>query len=106
MSPLIDLTARVAELPPRRRRRVERIALAVFAACTVMTVLMVTVSAATIRLWWGRSAIQVAISAALAVAALLLCGVTAVNARRTMRAQRPAAEPGAYGGVSLVRRQR
>lgn len=105
MSPLIDL-GRVAELPPRRRRRLERMARTVFAVCTVLTVFMLTLSAATIRLWWGRSATQVAISAALAVAAVLLCGVTAVNARRTIRAPRHADEPGAYGAVSVVRRER
>lgn len=49
-----------------------------------------TVSASTIGRWWGHSATQVAISAGLGVATLLLCGVAAVNARRTMRAPRHA----------------
>lgn len=84
----MDLVPEIAHLPPRRRRRVRVIALVAFPVTAVMTVLVVALSTASI--YWSHSPTQVALSIGLALAALVLCGVAGVNARRTVRARRSA----------------
>lgn len=84
----MELESRIAQLPPRRRRRVERLAVLAAAFSAVMTVLVVIMSVATMRIYWGRSAPQVALSAGLALVALVACRVAVVNARTAMQVRR------------------
>ena len=99
----MNLTRRVSELTPRRRRRAERLALASAVFCAALTVPLVAMSVATMRLWWGRSTGQVALSAVLAVAGFLACGVAVANAKRTLAAPSLAEDVPSYGAISIVR---
>lgn len=84
----MDVVREIAQFPPRRRRRVQVMALVAFPVTAVMTVLVVALSTASI--YWSHSPTQVALSIGLALAALVLCGVAGVNACRTLRACRSA----------------
>lgn len=86
----MKLDVRIAQLPPRRRRRLQRLATVVVPVTAVMTVVSVGLSVATIRMLWGHSTGLVGLSVGLATLGVVLCGVAGINARRTLRACRAA----------------
>lgn len=84
----MELAAQIAQLPPRRRRRLERLARLAIPVTALMTVLSLALAVATIEMVWAHSPGLVALSAGLGLLALGLSGVALRNARRTLRACR------------------